>query len=73
MPDKSIFLPFFKWVSELSISKAIADSTYAFAIIEVFHLFGIVLLIGGATAMSLRLVRLLWKDRPVSMIARELG
>jgi hypothetical protein len=73
MIDKNSFIPLFQWFSEFKVAKAIAESTYAFAIIEVFHLFGIVLLLGGATVMSLRLLNLMWRDRPVSMVARELG
>ena len=73
MIDKSIFIPFFNWVGESAIGKSIADSKYAFAIIEVFHLFGIILLLGGTTLMALRLVGLTMKDRPISLIARQLG
>ena len=71
--DKSIFLPLFNFLGNTSVGQAIANSTYAFAVIEVFHLFGIVLLLGGSTVMSLRLCGLILKNRPVSMIARELG
>lgn len=71
--DTSIVLPLFEWIGETAIGKSIAESTYAFAIIEIFHLFGIVLLLGSATVMALRLCRLTMKQLPVSFVARQLG
>ena len=71
--DKSIFLPLFDWLGTTSLGKAIADSKYAFAIIEVFHLFGIILLLGGASLMALRLVGLGLKQQSISELARQTG
>ena len=71
--SKETFLPIFNWLGETSLGKAVADSKYAFAIIEVFHLFGIVLLLGGASLMALRLVGLAMKRQSISEVARSLG
>src|SRR5262245_36658548 len=66
-----ILLPLFDWLGTTSMGKAIADSKYAFAIIEVFHLFGIILLIGGASLMALRLLGLAMKTQPISEVAKQ--
>src|SRR5262245_54835600 len=70
---KELLLPFFNWLGDSSMGHAIADSKYAFAIIEVFHLFAIILLIGGASLMALRLTGLAMKDQKVSEVARATG
>ena len=48
-------LPFFRWADQTWISVMIRDSTWAFALIEVFHLFGLTLLLGTLTVLNLRL------------------
>src|SRR4030095_14123636 len=70
---KEALLPLFNWLATSPWGTAIADSKYAFAIIEVFHLFGIVLLLGGASLMALRLVGLAMKRQSISEVARSLG
>jgi hypothetical protein len=72
MIDKSIFLPLFDWMQTASLGKAISDSKYAFAIIEVFHLFGIILLLGSTSLMALRLVGLALKEQKISEVARSI-
>jgi hypothetical protein len=66
-------LPIFEWLGTTSIGTAIANSKYAFAIIEVFHLFGIILLLGSASLMALRLVGLTMKEQTISELARHLS
>ncbi len=70
---KDLLLPLFNWLGESGFGKAIADSKYAFAIIEVFHLFGIILLLGGASLMALRLVGLSMKEQKISEVARQVS
>ena len=48
------------------------ESTWGFAIASVFLLLGIVLLVGGVFLMSLRLLDLIMRDRPISRLARDL-
>jgi len=48
-------LPFFRWADHTFISQWIRDSTWVFALIEVFHLFGLTLLLGTLTVLNLRL------------------
>jgi len=73
MISKAIFAPFFEWLTTFPVGVAIANSKYAFAIIEVFHLFGIILLLGGATLMSLRLLGLTMREQKISDVARSVG
>jgi len=70
---KQALLPLFNWLGNSSIGLAIADSKYAFAIIEVFHLFGIILLLGSASLMALRLVGLTMREQKISDLSRQLG
>lgn len=69
---REALLPLFTWLGESSLGTAIADSKYAFAIIEVFHLFGIILLLGSASLMALRLVGLTMRDQKISDLSRQL-
>ena len=69
---KDLLLPLFDWLGTTPWGKAIADSKYAFAIIEVFHLFGIILLLGGASLMALRLMGWAMKEQKISDVSRQL-
>jgi hypothetical protein len=66
-------LPIFTWSEQTWIGNYIRSHQYPFAIIEVFHLFGLTLLLGGIFLMSLRLFGLIMKDMPVPQVARQLG
>jgi hypothetical protein len=70
---KQALQPLFNWLGNSSMGHAIADSKYAFAIIEVFHLFGIILLLGSASLMALRLVGLTMREQKISDLSRQLG
>jgi len=70
---KEALLPIFTWLGNSSFGHAIADSKYAFAIIEVFHLFGIILLLGSASLMALRLMGLTMRQVKISDLSRQLG
>ena len=50
-----MLLPFFKWADSMWVSEAIRASTWAFALLEVFHLFGLTLLLGTLAVVNLRL------------------
>ena len=70
---KDALLPLFNWLGEAWFGHAIADSKYAFAVIEVFHLFGIILLLGSASLMALRLAGLTMREQKISELSRQLG
>jgi hypothetical protein len=54
-----------------AIGVAISQSQYAFAVIEIFHLFGIILL-GSASLMALRLAGLTMREQSISELGRQL-
>ena len=63
--------PVFQWSFRTGIGVWIRDSTWAFAYIEVFHLFGLTILLGAIFVMSFRLAGLIMPKRPVAELARE--
>jgi hypothetical protein len=65
--------PFFDWAEATWLGSTIRNHQYPFAIIEVFHLFGLTLLLGGIFLMSLRLFGFVMRDMPVPQVARQLG
>jgi hypothetical protein len=65
-------LPLFQWFDATPISKIIRDSTYIFPVVEVFHLFGLTLLLGTMTVMSLRMLGLGMRRQSVYQVARNL-
>ncbi|MDP9055616.1 MAG: hypothetical protein M3N93_15145 [Acidobacteriota bacterium] len=50
-----MLLSIFRWADQTWISTLIRNSTWVFALIEVFHLFGITLLLGTLIVINLRL------------------
>ena len=70
---REALLPLFNWLATSPWGTAVADSKYAFAVIEVFHLFGIILLLGGASLMSLRLVGLAMREQSIPELSRQIG
>jgi hypothetical protein len=52
---KHLLFPIFKWADHTWVANWIRDSTWAFALLEVFHLFGITLLLGTLVVVNLRL------------------
>jgi uncharacterized protein DUF6644 len=63
---------FFEWAQMSWWGTTVRESTWAFAGASVVLLFGIALLVGGVFLMSLRLLGLIMRDRPVSRVARDL-
>ena len=64
-------LPFFRWADHTGISVMIRDSTWAFALIEVFHLFGLTLLLGTLTVVNLRLFGWGLGGYPLKLVAAD--
>ncbi|HEY3043388.1 MAG TPA: DUF6644 family protein [Vicinamibacterales bacterium] len=63
---------FFTWAQMSWWGTTVRESTWGFAGASIVLLFGIVLLVGGVFLMSLRLLGLIMRDRPVSRVARDL-
>jgi len=60
------------WCDQTAIGVAIRQSTWAFPIIEIFHIFGLTLLFGTVFAIDLRLLDRGLRQLPVSMLSRNL-
>jgi hypothetical protein len=67
---KELLLPFFKWSENSWLGLAISSRTYPFAVIEVVHLFGLTLLLGGIVFISMRLFGLILRDVPLPEFSR---
>ena len=50
-----MLLPLFQWFESMQVAEAIRASTWAFALLEVFHLFGLTILLGTLAVVNLRL------------------
>jgi len=59
------------WLGNTLLGKSIHDSTWMFPVIETVHLFGIVILVGFASVLDLRLMGMAFKDFTVSMLAKR--
>jgi hypothetical protein len=65
-------LDLFKWFDATAISKVIRDSTYIFPVVEVVHLFGLTLLLGTVTIVSLRILGFGMRRQTVHAVASQL-
>ena len=65
--------PFFLWAYHSAIGTAIRESTWGFAWLEVFHLFGLTILLGSIVMRSLRLAGLFFRHRPMSKVTLALA
>src|SRR5262249_24983062 len=61
-----------QWLESTSIGIWVRDSHYGFPVIETFHLFGIVSLVGSTSVLDLRFWGVLFKDEPLSSLVRRL-
>lgn len=66
------FLQLFKWFDATPISLIIRNSTYIFPVVEVFHLFGLTLLLGTVTVVDMRILGFGMRRQSVSDLASAL-
>jgi hypothetical protein len=57
------------WLQNSLMGRSIHDSVWLFPVIETIHLFGVVVLVGAASVLDLRLMGVAFKDYTVSMLA----
>ncbi len=57
------------WLGNTPLGSAIHNSTWMFPVIETVHLFGVVVLVGSASVLDLRLMGVAFKDYTVSRLA----
>ena len=66
-------LPFFQLCDTSWLGEAIRASTWAFALIECFHLIGMVCLLGSVVVIDLRLLGLGMRHQPVAYLLFSCG
>jgi hypothetical protein len=64
-------LAFCHWVAKTHIGIAMRDSSWDFAVVEIFHLLALAIFGGAVLLVDLRLLDLAFKDLPRRQIARE--
>ena len=63
--------PFFRWCESTLVGQAVADSVWAFPILEAVHLLGLCLLGGALLVVDLRMLGVGLTGQPVSRLARH--
>ncbi len=66
-------LQLFKWFDATTISQIIRNSTYIFPVVEVFHLFGLTLLLGTITVIDMRMLGLGLRRQSIAQVAGPLA
>jgi hypothetical protein len=69
MPDMYSYL---EWLQGTWLSTLVRDTDWAFPMIEMVHLFGIVTLVGTTLALDLRLMNRWLRPWPVSLLMKRL-
>lgn len=64
--------PYFLWIEQTAPAHYIRESKWIFSVAEVFHLFGLTLLLGIVVFLSLRLCGLVLQKKDLAAITREL-
>ena len=64
-------LPFFQWAEATTIGEVIRDSSWAFAVIESFHLLALSVIGGAVLIVDLRLLGLGLRRQPIADLARD--
>lgn len=62
--------PFFRWCEATAIGQAVAQSVWAFPILEAVHLIGLCMLSGALLVVDLRLLGVGLTSQPVARLAR---
>jgi len=65
--------PFVIWGYNTSISEWIRASQWAVAVLEVFHLFGLIFLLGSVFMIALRAFGIVMRDEPVNRVVLNLA
>ena len=63
--------PFFRWCESTLVGRAVAESVWAFPILEAVHLIGLCVLGGALLVVDLRLLGLGLTSQPVARLARN--
>lgn len=66
-------LPVFQWLNQMSLSAAMRESTWAFAVVEMIHLLGLAAIGAAILIVDLRLLGLILRRHPAERIVRDLS
>ena len=61
-----------QWINDLPLSESIRGISWAFPALETIHVVAIVMVVGSITRMDMRLMGLVWRNRPVTEVAEEM-
>ena len=64
-------LPFFQWAEATTVGEVIRDSSWAFAVIESFHLLALSVIGGAVLIVDLRLLGFGLRRQPIADVARD--
>lgn len=65
-------MEFFSWLEASSVGTAIRTSIWMFPAIECIHVLSIVFVVGSIARVDLRLLGIIWRDRPITQVSEEL-
>jgi uncharacterized membrane protein len=60
------------WIGRTHLGIFMRDSTYAFAVVEIFHLLALAVFGGAILLVNLRFLGIAFKSQPISSVAREM-
>jgi hypothetical protein len=63
--------PFFQWMNDLTVSKAIGESIWIFPLVQAIHLVFLALFAGALLIVDLRLLGFGMREQAVAKIARD--
>ena len=63
--------PYFQWMNDLAVSKAIGESIWIFPLVQAIHLVFLALFAGSLLIVDLRLLGLGMREQSVAKIARD--
>ena len=63
--------PFFQWMNDLAVSKAIGESIWIFPLVQAIHLVFLALFVGSLLIVDLRLLGLGMREQSVAKVARD--
>jgi hypothetical protein len=63
--------PFFQWMNDLAVSKAIGESIWIYPLVQAIHLLFLALFAGALLIVDLRLMGFGIREQPVARLARD--
>lgn len=63
---------FFEWVESWPLGEAMRSSVWMFPAIECIHVLALVFVVGSIARVDLRLLGVIWRDRPITQVSKEL-